>query len=55
MTHPRSTTTTVLASLGANALAEDILAQLLEGEGYATRVLKTFPMGEALVHRQTRW
>jgi hypothetical protein len=55
MSYPRSTTTTALAILGADALAEDILARLREGEGYATRVLKTFPMGEALVHRQTRW
>jgi hypothetical protein len=30
-------------------VVENTLAQLLEGEGYATRVHKTFPMGEALV------
>ncbi len=28
-------------------MVENALAQLLEGEGYVTRVLKPFPMGEA--------
>ena len=49
MTHPRSATTTVLAVLGADTVVENALAKLLEGEGYATRVLKTCPKGEALV------
>jgi hypothetical protein len=31
---------------------ENALAQLLEAEGYATRVLKTFLMGEALVEEE---
>jgi hypothetical protein len=52
MTHPRSATTTVVAILGADALAENILARLLEGEGYATRVLKTFLMGEPLIEEE---
>jgi hypothetical protein len=33
-------------------VVENALAQLLEGEGYATRVLKTFPMGETLVEEE---
>jgi hypothetical protein len=33
-----------IAILGANAVVENALAQLLEGEGYATRVLKTSPL-----------
>jgi response regulator RpfG family c-di-GMP phosphodiesterase len=48
MTHPRSSATTVVAILGANTVVENALSQLLEGEGYATRVLKPFPMGEAV-------
>ncbi len=35
---------TTIAILGANAVVENALAQLLEGEGYSTRVLKTFPL-----------
>ncbi len=48
------TTTTVVAILGANTVVENALAQLLTGEGYATRVLKTFPLvvGEALVEEE---
>ena len=52
MTHPTSATTTVVAILGADTVVENALAQLLEGEGYATRVLKTFPMGETLVEEE---
>jgi CheY-like chemotaxis protein len=48
---PRQDPTTV-AILGANTVVENALAQLLEGEGYATRVLKSFPMGEALVEEE---
>ena len=33
-------------------MVENALAQLLEGEGYATRILKTFPMEEALVEEE---
>ena len=44
--------TTVVAILGANTVVEKALAQLLEGEGYATRVLKPFPMREALVDEE---
>jgi hypothetical protein len=35
---------TTVAILGDNAVVENALAQLLEGEGYATRVLKPFPL-----------
>ncbi len=53
MTYPRSSSTpTVVAILGRNTVVENALAQLLEGEGYATRVLKPFPMGEALVEEE---
>jgi len=38
MTHPSSATTTI-AILGTEALVEDILARLLEREGYTTRHL----------------
>lgn len=38
-----------IAILGANALVENALAQLLAGEGYSTRVLKTSSVAEALV------
>jgi hypothetical protein len=44
MTHPTSTSTTV-AILGTDALAEDILAQLLEREGYAVKILGAYPTG----------
>jgi CheY-like chemotaxis protein len=47
MPHPRSSTTTTVAILGANAVVENAIAQLLEGDGYSTRVLKPFPMGGA--------
>jgi hypothetical protein len=43
---------TTIAILGADTVVENALAQLLEGEGYATRVLRTFPMGEALVEEE---
>ncbi len=33
-------------------MVENALAQLLEGEGYATRVLRTLPMAEALVEEE---
>jgi hypothetical protein len=39
---------TTVAILGANTVVENALAQLLEGEGYATRVIKPFPLGGAL-------
>ncbi len=42
MTHPRNTTTTV-AILGTDALAEGILARLLQKEGYATTILEAHP------------
>ena len=49
MTHPRSsTTTTEVAILGSDTVVENALAQLLKGEGYSTRVLKPFPLGEAV-------
>ncbi len=51
MADRRSSTTTV-AILGANAVVENALAQLLEGEGYSTRVLKTSLMAEALVKKE---
>ena len=43
MAHPRSATTTVVAIMGTDALAEDILARLLEREGYTTRHLEAYP------------
>lgn len=44
MTH-RSSTTTTVAILGTDTLAEGILARLLEREGYATRILEaSYPM-----------
>jgi hypothetical protein len=43
---------TTIAILGTNTVVENALAQLLEGEGYATRILKTFPMEEALVEEE---
>ncbi len=48
MTHQRgSSGHTVVAILGADTVVENALAQILEGEGYATRVLKTSPLREA--------
>ncbi len=44
MTRPSNTTTTV-AILGTDALAEGILAQLLHKEGYATKILGAYPTG----------
>jgi hypothetical protein len=45
MTHPSSTSTTVVAILGSDALAEGILARLLEREGYTTRIIEaSYPM-----------
>jgi hypothetical protein len=44
MTHPRSApTTVVVAILGTDALSEDILARLLEREGYHVRHLEAYP------------
>ena len=45
MTHPRSATTTTIAILGPDTLAEDILVRLLEREGYAVRSLGAYPSG----------
>ncbi len=45
MTHPRSATTTIIAILGPDTLAEDILVRLLEREGYAVRSLGAYPSG----------
>ncbi len=42
MPHPTSSTTTV-AILSADTLVEDILARLLECEGYNTRLLEAYP------------
>jgi len=44
MAHPRSATTTI-AILGTDALAENILARLLEREGYDVRHLEAHPTG----------
>ena len=46
MTRQESTTT--VAILGTDTVVDNALSQLLEGEGYSTRVLKPFPMGEAV-------
>jgi hypothetical protein len=44
MTHPTSSaTTTTIAILGTEALSEDILARLLEREGYSVRHLEAYP------------
>jgi hypothetical protein len=43
---PRQEPTTV-AILGTDTVVENALAQLLQGEGYATRVLKPFPLAGA--------
>jgi hypothetical protein len=44
MTHPSSAASTVVvAILGTEALAEDILARLLEREGYHVRHLEAYP------------
>jgi hypothetical protein len=42
----REQSTTTVAILGTNTVVENALAQLLKGEGYSTRVLKPFPLGE---------
>ena len=44
MSQPSSTSTTV-AILGTDTLAEDILVRLLEREGYNTRLLEAYPTG----------
>jgi hypothetical protein len=45
MSHPSSISTTTVAILGTDSLAEGILARLLEREGYATRLLEaSYPM-----------
>ncbi len=44
MTHPSSSaTTTTIAIVGTDGLAEDILARLLEREGYCVRHLEAYP------------
>jgi hypothetical protein len=44
MAHPTSSaTTTTIAILGTEALCEDILARLLEREGYHVRHLEAYP------------
>jgi hypothetical protein len=45
---PRQEPTTSVAILGADAVVENALAQLLEGEGYSPKVLKTSPRREAI-------
>jgi hypothetical protein len=45
MPHQRSSITTTVAILGSNTLAEDILARLLQEEGYDTRLLEAYPTG----------
>ena len=45
MTRPGSTSTTLVAILGPDTLAEDILVRLLEREGYAVRSLGAYPSG----------
>jgi hypothetical protein len=44
--------TTTIAILGVNTVVENALAQLLEGEGYSTKVIKTSPLREALVEEE---
>ena len=45
MTHPTGPPTTTVAIVGTEALAEDILARLLEREGYSVRHLGAYPTG----------
>jgi hypothetical protein len=45
MTHSGSTSTTTVAILGTDSLAEDILARLLRHEGYTTRIIEAYPSG----------
>ncbi len=45
MTHQRSATTTLVAILGPDTLAEDILVRLLEREGYSTTIIEAHPSG----------
>ena len=45
MTRPSNTPATLVAILGPDTLAEDILARLLEREGYAVRSLGAYPSG----------
>ncbi len=45
MTHPSSSATTTITILGTEALSEDILARLLEREGYSVRHLEAHPTG----------
>ena len=45
MTHQSSTSTTTVAILGTDSLAEDILARLLRHEGYNTRIIDAYPTG----------
>ena len=52
MQHHQHQPITVVAILGSDTVVENALAQLLEGEGYSTTVLKTSPMGEALVEEE---
>jgi hypothetical protein len=48
--HHQPTTIAILG--GADTVVENALAQLLEGEGYSTRVVKTSSMAEALVKKE---
>jgi hypothetical protein len=45
MTYQSGATTTVVAIVGTDALAEDILSRLLEREGYDVRHLEAHPTG----------
>ncbi len=46
MPHPaQQQSATTIAIVGADTLVEDILARLLEREGYSTRVYKAHPTG----------
>ena len=45
MTRQVSTSTTTVAILGTDSLAEDILARLLRHEGYLTRIIDAYPTG----------
>ena len=47
MMREQPTSTTEVAIIGANTVVENALAQLLEGEGYSTKVIKTSPLREA--------
>jgi hypothetical protein len=54
MRHHHQQHRATIAILGANTLAERILVQLLEGEGYSVRLLKTSSAAVVVDEQQSR-